>query len=96
MNRKFTAIGVVSLFACAVEAAPLERGATYKDDWGEAKAQQIANELSLLVRLRGWKCDTVSSVQLWVFSPGFDLVCNGFRYSYEIEDKGGKWTVRVK
>jgi len=31
-----------------------------------------------------------------MWRPGFTVICNGSRYSYEIEDKGGNWVVTVK
>jgi len=55
-----------------------------------------ADELAALVRASGYKCDSISGVQKWVWSYGFTLVCNSLRYSYEIADKGGNWAITVK
>ena len=86
----------VTLFAAPAFCAPLEAGAYYTQDWTRKHAQILANESSAIIRAQGYRCDSVSSIQRWVFSGGFDVVCNGFRYKYEIEDKGGRWTATLK
>ncbi len=52
--------------------------------------------MAAMVRLYDYRCDSISSAQPWVLSHGFTLVCNRFRYEYEIQDKGGHWIVTVK
>lgn len=71
--------------------------------WLESEAI-IASDVTLaqvqalreLVRAWGFRCDSVSGAYAWIWNPGFTLNCNGFRYVYSIEDKGGIWTVRVE
>lgn len=52
--------------------------------------------LVVMTRLSGFKCDTVSAARPLVFGgPGFSLMCNNWRYSYEVQDRGGRWRVVV-
>ena len=48
-----------------------------------------------MVKLQGYRCDSVSSASMFFFGGGYTLKCNRYRYEYEIEDHGGKWIVRV-
>ena len=80
----------------AAHSAPIESGAYLTRDWDKDYAQKLANEASALIRRAGYKCDSISSLQRWLLSAGFDVVCNQFRYKYELEDKGGRWTVTLK
>lgn len=49
-----------------------------------------------MVRLRGYRCDTVNAARPFLLvGQGFVLDCNGFRYRYSIEDRGGNWTVTL-
>ena len=57
--------------------------------------QKVLEELVGKIRARGWKCDSISSARTLVFSRGFEVNCNGYAYEYVIEDKGGKWVVRL-
>ncbi len=52
--------------------------------------------LAAMVRLFDYKCDSVSAARPWLMSAGFTIHCNHFRYEYEVQDKGGHWTVTVK
>lgn len=85
-----------SITATSISAAPLEPDAIYTSDWTKKHAQALANDASMLVRRAGYRCDSVSSISKWVFSVGFNVTCNGYRYKYEIEDRGGKWRAKLK
>ena len=89
---------IALIFGCATQAlgAPLEKDAIYTGDWSREYAQVIADELSGLVRVRGYRCNTVSNLQRWVFSPGFDLSCNNFAYKYEIAYRDERWVITRK
>ena len=50
-------------------------------------------ELANLIKLWGYRCDSISVARTLMFKPGFKIVCNNYRYKYEIVDKGGIWTV---
>ena len=41
-----------------------------------------------LVRVQGYKCDSVSGFKKWIFTIGFTLQCNDYNYEYELKDKG--------
>ncbi len=49
-----------------------------------------------LVIASGYTCDTVDKLLSVSWSGDFTLACNGYQYSYSIEDIGGNWTVKVK
>jgi len=49
-----------------------------------------------LIQLSGYKCDSVDEMQPFVMGGGFNVYCNGWKYHYELEDKGGNWTVTVQ
>lgn len=96
MTKKLIASLFAVSVACPGMSAPLEDGAYYTLDWTPQRAQVLANEASALIRAHGYRCDSVSSIQRWVFEPGFDVVCNDFRYKYELEDRGGRWIATLK
>lgn len=55
----------------------------------------ISYRLAALVRRMGHRCDRVSMVSKHLFGRGFTLRCNDFEHSYNIEDAGGRWQVKV-
>ena len=74
--------------------APVETDAVIFDSLkGKIK---MMNAAVSLVRGFTYRCDSVSAFRPFVFSPGFTIVCNRFRYTYSIEDKGGHWIVTVE
>ena len=82
--------------AAPIGAAPLEEDAQYNSDWRPSYAQQLANEASALIRRSGYRCNSVSTIRSWLTKPGFTVLCNQYRYKYEIEDRGGRWKVSLK
>ncbi|WP_127115143.1 hypothetical protein [Shimia sediminis] len=96
MDRIATITAFTFLTASFTSAAPIEDEAYLTRDWTRSHAQTLANEASALIRAKGYRCDSISSLQRWVYGGGFDVVCNKFRYKYELEDKGGRWTVTLK
>ena len=75
-------------------ATPVEREAVINE---KLKGRQdVLDDMARLVKAHGYKCDSISAARPMVFSRGFVLVCNGFAYEYELEDKGGNWRVTVK
>lgn len=89
-----SAAGILLLTIASVQATPVERDAVISDKL-KGKSD-VLEEIVRLVRGYGYKCDSISAARPMVFSRGFVLVCNGFAYEYEIEDKGGNWRVTVK
>ncbi len=65
----------------------------------DASLTKVTNKqvqaLVLLFRLYGYRCDSVSAASPYLWGYGFNLYCNRFRYSYDIEDVGGRWKVKV-
>lgn len=57
-----------------------------------ARRRTVLDELAGMVRLWGWRCDTISSARLLVFSTGYKVSCNRYRYtSSETVAAGGSW-----
>lgn len=89
--RYLIIILAVVIAAPALAKTPREDGAIVtklSDDQVEA--------LVTLTRAYGYRCDSISAAMPWAFSYGFTLRCNGYRYSYEIEDRGGTWVVTIE
>jgi hypothetical protein len=57
--------------------------------------EQVKSRLTALIRLTGYKCDTLTKWRPMLFSRGYEVSCDLY-YSYEVEDKGGRWVVTVK
>jgi len=65
--------------------------------FGSVKGRMdIVDVLVKFVKAHGNTCDSVSAASDNVFSKGFTLKCNKFRYEYQILDKGGKWFLKVE
>ncbi|MCY3928644.1 MAG: LysM domain-containing protein [Acidobacteria bacterium] len=74
--------------------SPIEEPNALIDD---EMSDVVVESLVALVRLRGYRCDSVSGAVPSIFRAGkFTLNCNQFRYTYVVEDRGGHWIVRVK
>lgn len=71
---------------------PVESGATL----GDGVDPVLIDASVMLVRIHGWKCDTVSALLPFTASPGYTLRCNDRRYSYELRDRGGTWVAELK
>lgn len=87
----FCALLVFSSTSSSAQSVPIESDAIISD---RVTKKQI-NALVALVQLYGYRCDSVSSVVPFVWSYGFNVVCNRFRYDYDVEDKGGTWVVTL-
>ncbi len=48
-----------------------------------------------MIQLYGYKCDSVDFAQRSSWSGMIDVTCNNYRYSYDLEDKGGTWVVTL-
>ena len=49
-----------------------------------------------LIRGAGYSCTTVDAIIPFVLAHGFQVVCDGFYYKYDVENKGGRVVVTVK
>ena len=87
------AVAFALLFSVqSAEAEPyIERDAQLH----ETVNREAAIALAQLIQLYGWRWDSISAVTPFVFSRGFHVYCNGYSYSYDVEDKGGRWFVTV-
>ena len=65
----------------------------------------FANELSKgavleaqsLIKAYGYKCDTIDNKPSFSSWDGsVKIICNNFKYVYELKDVGGNWTVKVQ
>lgn len=57
---------------------------------------EALKQLVSIIRLSGYKCDSLSSIVPMSLRRGFSVWCNNYIYEYEVEDKGGNWIVTVK
>jgi hypothetical protein len=80
-------LAAISAWAAGVPLEPDAAVSTIDDP-------RIIPELAQMVLAAGYRCDTISHARPFVFSSGYELQCN--HYHYDIEDKGGHWTVTVK
>ncbi len=48
------------------------------------------------IRSAGYDCKTADSVCPYIFSEGFTVSCNSYRYVFEIENHGGRWSITAK
>ncbi len=54
------------------------------------------NSLVSLVKINGYRCDSLDNARSNLLSSGFSLSCNGYKYQYNIEDRGGRYVVTVE
>jgi hypothetical protein len=54
------------------------------------------NAVVAMVRSNDFRCDSISNARSMFTARGIQLVCNHFDYTYDIEDKGGHWVVKVE
>ncbi len=57
--------------------------------------QNVVDALQAMIVLNGYDCASVEAVARWLFSEGYSVSCNGFRYNYEIANHGGRWSVKA-
>ena len=48
--------------------------------------------LATLIRINGYSCSSISAV-VRESSDDFTVVCNNWRYSFQVNNRGGKWSV---
>jgi hypothetical protein len=97
MKNKFikVMVAILLLYGGVVFAdTPIEPDAIISPEFQNHKGAM--EDAVLLVRTRGWRCDSISGFASMTFSRGFHLYCNKYSYEYDIEDKGGKWTATLK
>lgn len=76
------------------EPTPIEKREDLFEDSKEWLA--LIEKLVRLVRSNDFSCESVSGARPMLTATGYVLRCNRFRYSYDIQDKGGHWVVSVR
>ena len=66
---------------------PIEPDARFPDEWQD-KLQSV-QELAQIIVASNYVCDSISGGRPFVFSHGYEILCNNFSYKYEINDRGG-------
>lgn len=80
---------------------PQRRTASLSIEPGAAISQRLMDtdlmsELALFVRASGYRCESISALQLSSESQGYRLACNRSDYKYAIDDKDGRWIVTAE
>jgi len=58
-------------------------------------SQEVIDPAVAMIVMHGWRCDSVSALRPFLMSRGFTIVCNRFSYTYNFEDRGGRWEVTL-
>lgn len=74
------------------QSTPVESGALISKNI----SPEVIDPAVRLIRAKGWRCDSVSSLVPFVMSRGFTINCNQYSYKYELEDRGGNWVATLK
>lgn len=82
---------LISRAANAQELAPIEANSQVMADF----PKELFPLAISLIQSHGWHCDSISAARKWIWSPGFTVVCNQYRYEYAFEDKGGNIEVSL-
>lgn len=64
-------------------------------DGDHVKNKDLAEKAADYVESLGYRCDSLSAFYKSAWSGAFTLSCNNYKYTYTIEDKGGRWVVTV-
>lgn len=57
-------------------------------------SQEKKEAAKKVIQMYGYTCNYVNSMSSFIMSNGYNVYCDD--YSYEIENKGGRWSVTVK
>lgn len=105
MKKIVLAVAIVLMMAVSASARDIKGKSINKTLYTIEKDAQIfgavkgrmdiVDTLVKFVQAHGNTCDSVSAASDNVFSKGFILKCNGYNYTYQILDKGGKWYLKV-
>jgi hypothetical protein len=72
----------------AISDRMIDKGST----WLMKEIDAVAN----VVRMSGYRCDSVSAMWPYITAYGYHFSCNHSRYKYDVEDKGGNWIAKVE
>jgi hypothetical protein len=48
-----------------------------------------------MIQVYGYDCTTVDAMCPYIMSEGYTVYCNNNRYKFELENHGGKWSVKA-
>lgn len=48
-----------------------------------------------MIRLQGYDCPRADLMIRYAFSEGYEVYCKDGRYKFELENHGGKWSVKA-
>ncbi len=75
---------------------PPATGAAESDDRACNSSQKARKTVAAAIRSAGYVCQTADSVCPYAFSEGYRVTCNHYRYVFELENHGGRWSVTAK
>lgn len=87
-----------STVGAQAQSVPVESGAMISDtkEFPRHKMLSLIDPGVTMIRAYGYRCDSVSAMRPFVFSRGFTVVCNNYRYEYDLSDRGGNWVVELQ
>ena len=88
-------LGVILLLAWVGSLMSPDRSANTGQPVGNA-TPEVQYAVQAAVKSAGYRCDELNAVVRHVFASGYRVTCNGYRYAYSIEDRGGRWVVTVE
>lgn len=89
MRKMLAVLPVLGLLAHPALAQRIEKPGS----WDGAVSQKDTITLPKLINAYGFKCATISSVRKMIIKRGFTVYCNNFNYKFNVEDRGGKYSV---
>lgn len=89
MRKVLVVFAVLGFFSQPALAQRIEK----PGGWDGAVSQKDAITLAKLINAYGYKCATISSVRKMIAKRGFTVYCNNFNYKFNVEDRGGKYSV---
>ena len=92
------AITIAAALAVAVPADAVSQQVRFESTFATRGrvSSGTAQAGAMLVRASGFRCDSISGADKFIFSSGMTLHCNNYNYSYDVRDRGGRWVVSVK
>lgn len=88
-------LGAFSLAIAAPEALAGSPGGKVIEPLGpRVITSETLEAVASFIRAAGYDCETVNATN--PSSGGFTAYCNGYRYSFQLENHGGRWAVKAK
>lgn len=84
-------LAIIAFLPTSAHSFTIESDASIYEDITNRQLKALVG----LIEAYGYRCDSVSAARPFLLSFGFTVYCNGYRYEYHIEDRGGTWTVTI-